>query len=510
MILDQIPILIILSPLFGALLVAGLGLWRPRWGYPLAVLASALMAACSGAALCEVLENGVIRYALASWPPPFGIELVVDPLSAFVVTVVAVIGTAVLIYGGPSVKHELPGRTHGFYGLALILLLGLAGMVLTGDLFNLYVFLEISSLAAYALMSIGNRRAPLGALRYLFLGTIGASFYLLGIGFLYVLTGSLNMIDVAALLQSQPASPAVLISVTLIVIGFAFKMALFPMHGWLPDAYTYASSTATALIAPVMTKVSAYAIIRLLFFVYGVSSPDVVGLVTTVIAWLSAAGILVGSVMAMAQRDLKRMLAYSSVSQIAYIGLGIGLATPLGLIGAMLHVLNHALMKATLFMGAGGVQLRTGGTDLENLRGLGRRMPWTGACITLACLAMVGIPPTVGFFSKWYLVWAALDAQHWFFAAVILVGSLMSAVDLFRIIELLYLRKPVGAAPRGRPQLDANDGQPHGVAPTQQEYDEIPWLMRIPLGLLSLGILGAGFASPWIVTAILLKVVGHV
>lgn len=502
----HLPILILLIPLLGGLLAIGMGLWKKGLSFPIALLANLFMTACSFAALCQVLRQGTVRYALAGWPPPFGIELFVDLLAAFVVTVIASIGTLVLIYGSRSVRHETPGRNAPFFALALILEMGLAGMVLTGDLFNLYVFLEIASLAAYALMSVGNERAPLSALRYLYLGSIGASFYLLGLGFLYVLTGSLNMVDVQSILGTQGVSPALLVSLALIVAGFALKMALFPMHSWLPDAYTYASSTATALIAPLMTKVSAYALIRLLFFVYAGASSQLIQPATEVIAWLSAAGILVGSVMAMAQQDFKRMLAYSSVSQIGYIGLGIGLASPLGLIGAVLHILNHALMKACLFMVAGGIQWRTGKTSLDSMRGIGRRLPWTGACLAVACLAMVGIPPTVGFFSKWYLVWAGMEAGRWSFVVVILGGTLLSAVYLFRVLEIVYAREPVGAGPRARP----DQGHPRGGAPTIEESQEIPWAMRIPVTVMALGILLIGLGSSWLVTHILTKMVAHV
>lgn len=481
------PILLLMTPLLGALLVMGLGSLKRACAFPIMLLSNIIVVALSYGNLAFVLFYDSIRYPLAGWPPPFGIELISDPLAAFICAVITTVTFLILWQSRPVLRRELPGRSVSFLCLSLILEVGLLGMVLTGDLFNLYVFLEIASLASYALMSVGHRQAAVSAFRYLLLGSIGGSFYLLGIGFLYVLTGSLNMADTASLLQTQSVEPVILVAMSLMTVGFALKMALFPMHRWLPDAYTYASSTATALIAPLMTKVSAYALIRLLFFVYS-GSPLSREPVTDVVAWLSCAGIIVGGLMAMAQTDFKRMLAYSSIGQIAYIGLGIGMATPEGLIGALLHILNHALMKACLFMAAGGIMLKRGGMNLEDLRGLGRRMPWTGACITIAALAMVGIPPTVGFFSKWYLAWAAVQEGQWIFVTVILGGSLVSAVYLFRVIELMYTRD--AASP----------------ASTQ----EIPWSMRIPLTALALSIVIVGLSSSWFVTEILVKAVPNV
>jgi len=216
------------------------------------------------------------------------------------------------------------------------------------------------------------------------------------------------------------------------------KMALFPLHLWLPDVYTYAPSAVTALIAPIMTKVSAYALIRMLLTVFQPAYLRDLLPMTNVIGWLAAGGILYGSIMAIAQNDFRRMLAYSSISQIGYIGLGIGLANPLGIIGALLHILNHAFMKACLFLVAGSIRWRTGRWEIRRFAGLGRTMPWTMAAFTVAALSMVGIPPAAGFFSKWYLLLGSIDAGNWFFVAVILASSLLSAVYFFRVLEQVY------------------------------------------------------------------------
>jgi multicomponent Na+:H+ antiporter subunit D len=278
--------------------------------------------------------------------------------------------------------------------------------------------------------------------RYLMLGSIAGSFYLLGVGFIYFSTGSLNMADVAHLLPPLYTSPAIVAAVALIVIGLGIKMALFPLHVWLPDAHSYAPPIIAAILASIQLEVAAYALVRMFLTVF---KPDYFISylpVSTIVAWCGAAGIIFGSIMAIAQQDFKRMLAYSTVAQVGYIGLGIGLANPLGLIGALLHILNHAFMKSCLFLVAGGTRFQVGAREISWFTGLGHRMPRLMACFTIAALSMVGIPPTAGFFSKWYLVLGSIDAHNWVFVAVILMSSLLNAVYFFRIIEKVYAHAP--------------------------------------------------------------------
>jgi multicomponent Na+:H+ antiporter subunit D len=248
------------------------------------------------------------------------------------------------------------------------------------------------------------------------------------------------MADVAQRLPELYQSRAIAAAAIFIFIALGLKMALFPLHLWLPDVYTYAPSAVTALIAPIMTKVFAYALIRMLLTVFQPAYLRDLLPMTNVIGWLAAAGLLYGSIMAIAQSDFRRMLAYSSISQIGYIGLGIGLANPLGLIGALLHILNHAFMKACLFLVAGSIRFRTGRWEVSSFAGLGRKMPWTMAAFTVSALSMVGIPPAAGFFSKWYLLLGGIDRGNWFFVATILLSSLLTAVYFFRVLEQVYAR----------------------------------------------------------------------
>ena len=442
---SQLPILTPVVLLVGATAVLLTGRIRPSLAHRLATATCASCFAIAIALAVQVHHHGPTHYALGGWSPPIGIELVADTLSVYFLLVITGIALLVMVGAAPAVERDTPGRSVEFFAISLIFLLGLSGIVLTGDLFNLYVFLEISSLSAYTLVSSGDERAGVAAFRYLIVGTIGASFYLLGLGFLYSVTGTLNMTDMA--MRLDPAAIPVRLAAVMITVGLGLKMAIFPMHRWLPDAYTHASSTATALIAPIMTKVSAYVLIRILFFVFGTSIVSIDLPIAQAIMWLSVAGVLVGSTMAIAQTDLKRMLAYSSVAQVAYIGVGIGLATPLALAGALLHVVSHATMKCCLFLVVGAVELQTGSRKLSSLSGIGRKMPWTFAAFTAAAVAMIGLPPTGGFFSKWYLVLGGMATGEWWVVIFVLGASLLTATYFFRLFESIYTRQSSELAP---------------------------------------------------------------
>ncbi len=460
----HVPVLLPLTFFLGALLIALGARTRPPVAYLVAVASGAVALALSVTGLFAVLDQGDLHYKLGGWQPPIGIELVLDPLSAFVVLVVNSVALAALIHSRRVVPAELPGKSASFYGVALLLLGGLVGIVVTGDLFNLYVFLEISSLATYALVAVGGKQAPVSAFRYLILGTIGASFYLLGLGFVLLATGSLNMADVAKILPHAAPSPAITVGLILMVMGIALKMGLFPMHGWMPDAYTYASSSATALIAPIGTKVAAYVLIRLLLEIFTANELAFRVPLLKAVGYLGAIGIVWGSVMAIAQRDLKRMLAYSSVGQLGYIALGIGLASTYGWIGAVLHILNHACMKGCLFLATCNFFQRLGHTDTTRLESSVRvAMPWTAASFSLAAFSMIGLPPTAGFFSKWYLALGSVEKSNWVFLAAILLSSLLNAVYFFRVLERIYLRP--GKTPE-RQETRSAEAAPSMLVPT--------------------------------------------
>ncbi|MCK4734358.1 MAG: hypothetical protein KAT65_18025, partial [Methanophagales archaeon] len=313
------------------------------------------------------------------------------------------------------------------------------------DVFNLYVFLEIASLAAYALIAAAGGRSLKASYNYVILGSIGACFYLLGAGFLYSVTGTLNMHDLSLILPPLYGSRVVQAAFGFFIVGLSIKMALFPLHIWQPDAYTYAPSAVSVIIAAAMSKVSIYAFIRILFSVFTTEFIHIYVPITDVLSWIAAIAIIVGSVIAIMQSNLKRMLAYSSVSQIGYIVLGVALfSTQWGLYGALIHILNHAITKGCLFMVAGAIIYRTGLRSIKDFEGLGKKMPYTCAAFTLAALSMIGVPPTVGFITKLCLVLASLEAVEYVYVAVILASTLLNLVYFWRVIERMYFVKKEG------------------------------------------------------------------
>ena len=501
MIVNNSPALIPLLLLATAISIPVLALKNHRITYPAAMAASLFALVISFYNLSRVWTNGPLLYQFGGWVPPLGIEYVLDPLSAFVTFVVNVVAFFVLWHSSGILQRELPGKATPYYALTLLLLCGANGMILTGDLFNLYVFLEIFSLAGYGLIGIGEKKAAVASFRYLIMGTVGASFYLLGLGFLYIVTGSLNMADIRNILPHVHGNPAVTAALALMIIGMGIKMAIFPLHGWLPDAYTYAPSTTSALIAPIGTKVAAYVVMRILFFVFDVNYVSRTLPIADLISWLAAIGILYGSVMAIAQNELKRMLAYSSVAQIGYIGLGIGLANPLGFVGAVLHILNHAFMKGTLFLVSANIRKHFGHSDISRFDASYRKkLPWSMAALSLAALSMIGLPPTAGFFSKWYLALAAIDRGNWLFLTVILASSLLNAVYFFRILERVYLAphpdRPDGQEPAHR------EKRGKGFLPGEEEFS-----LMTPAVILSFSLLGFGLWNATIVKEIIQRII---
>ncbi len=441
--MSHLPILQVLIPLLCAPLCA---LLRQR------VVAWLLfLSAASGALICALLltqrvsQDGVLRYAMGGWPAPSGIEYVIDLVNAPVLALVSMIALIVAVYARSSVEMEIESRRIPLlYACMCLSLAGMLGVTATGDAFNAFVFLEIASLSSYALIAMGRRRrAPLAAFRYLIIGTIGATFLLIGIGLAYAVTGTLNMVDLAERLPDVYGNRALTAAVAFVVVGLSVKMAVFPLHSWLPGAYAEAPSAVSTMLAGVSTKVAMYAFLRFTFsvfggtLVFGLLPVGVIGLV------VACAAMLFGSAVACFQRDLKYLLGWSSIAQVGYIIAGFSLATPDGISAGYLHLINHAVMKAALFAAAGVVLLRLGSVDLKALSGLGRRMPWTFAAILLAGLGLIGVPPTAGFVSKWALVLALVEQGQWFVLAAVLVSSLLALVYVGRVVEIAWFREPV-------------------------------------------------------------------
>ena len=439
---QHLPILQVVIPLLSAPLCLLLRNGRLAWMFTLAVSWLVLVGAVW--LLLQVLAHGTVSYALGTWPAPWGIEYHLDHVSAFVLLIVSGISAVVLPFAGKSVAREIPAdRVSLFYTLYLLCLTGLLGIVITGDAFNLFVFLEISALSSYALISQGrDRRALTASYHYLILGTIGATFILIGVGLLYMMTGTLNMQDLAARLPAVTDTRTVRTAFAFLVVGISLKLALFPLHLWLPNAYTYAPSVVTAFLAATATKVGVYVLLRFVFTIFGAAFAFQAMSLGPILLVLALLAIFNASTVAIFQDNLKRMLAYSSVAQIGYMVLGISFASLTGLTAGILHLFNHALMKGALFLALGAVFYQLGTVQLTQLRGLGRRMPWTMAAIVIGGLSLVGVPLTVGFISKWYLILAALESGWWPVAVLVLLGSLLAMVYIGRLVETAYFHAP--------------------------------------------------------------------
>jgi multicomponent Na+:H+ antiporter subunit D len=444
------PILLFLLPFGTALACGAIGWWGPRIIHWVALAGLGATAVAATSAAFQVITVGNMHTHLGNWPPPIGIELILDPLSAAMAVLVAWTAFGVLAGSRRTVAIQLGGLETTFYATSLFLVAGLMGIVVAGDLFNLFVQLEVASLSAYALVAAGRRGAPKAALYYLIVGSLGASLYLLGVGFLYAGTGTLNMADVAARLMDAPAE-LVISGLVFIVAGLAIKMALFPLHGWMPAAYALSPSAAAALMGPLVTKVAAYALIRVLFWVFGSGFVLETPRLMEALSWAGALAILVGAALAFTQDDLWRLLAYSSVSQIGIVALGMGLANNSGMTGAVLHIANDALMKGALFLVAGAVLVRFKVRKVPELAKVRGRAPWTVGVFAVAGISLIGLPPLAGFFGKWYVLWGAVEAGQWLFAAAVVVGTLMTAAYVFRILEPLMFgaSDPVEKAKEG-------------------------------------------------------------
>ena len=439
---DHLAVLQVVLPLAAAPLIV---LVRDRGFAWIAttVVSYACLAIAVGLAV-RVATAGPISYEIGSWPPPWGIEYRVDALSAFVLVLVALTASLVAPYARRSIAAEVAhDRAYLMYAMYCLCLAGLLGITITGDAFNIFVFLEISSLAMYVLIALGrNRKALVAAYQYMLMGTVGATFYVIGVGLLYLMTGTLNLVDLAARLREVEDLRPVLAALAFITVGIGLKLALFPLHQWLPNAYAYAPSMATAFIAATATKVSVYVLLRFYFTVFDPSLHfgDVPW--REVFIALSVAGMLVASLVALFESDVKRLFAYSSVAQIGYITLGIGLDSQASLTGSITHLMNHGVTKGAIFVLLGGVALRAGAMSMSvnSLAGLGQRMPLSAFGLVIAGLSLIGIPGTAGFISKWYLIVGALEQGHWWLVAAILAASLIAAAYVWRLIEVAYLR----------------------------------------------------------------------
>lgn len=444
MLAAQYPALQVMLPLAAAPICALMGNRSLAWG--LATLVSWVSFAISLSLLGTVQTGGVVTYAMGGWPAPWGIELQIDVLNVMMLLILTGINAVVITFGRLSIGREIADQREPlFYAAWLLCVAGLLGITITGDAFNMFVFLEISSLASYVLVACGrDRRALVAAYKYLIMGAIGATFFLIGVGLLYMVTGTLNLYDMADLLPDSGFSRAVLAAAGFITLGLALKFAMFPLHLWLPNAYTFAPSAVSALLAATSTKVSIYLLLRFEFIVFQPNIDHHEIQFSQFLLPLSVLAFIIGSVAAIYQTNVKRILAYSSVAQVGYILLGISLLSVAGLTAGIVHLFNHALAKGALFLAVGCLFYRYRTNQVDRLAGCGRQMPWTMAAFVIAALSLIGIPGTAGFISKWYLVLATIEggAMGVVLAALVLFSSVLAVVYIWRFVEVAYFRAP--------------------------------------------------------------------
>lgn len=352
---------------------------------------------------------------------PLNVKLMLDGFSLFMLFAVTLVGFAISLFSIDYMDHY--GSKANFYALFLVMIAGMNGLLLVTDLFQIYVFLEVAAVASYALVAFGLGHDELEAsFKYLMLSAVASAFLLAGIVIIFGVTGGLDFQTVAQGLQALEAKYLVGICAAFFILGFGLKAALVPFHAWLPDAHPSAPAPISAALSGLLIKVSGvYALTRVFLNVFGLTPA-----LSTVLMYLGVVSMVLAAFLALGQTDIKRMLAYSSISQVGYIVLGIGLGTPLGILGGLFHLFNHALAKSLLFLTSGSLQMSTGTRNLDEMGGLGKRMPITAGTNLIGSLSIAGVPPLNGFWSKLIIIVALVQARQWAFAIIAVLASVLT------------------------------------------------------------------------------------
>ena len=496
---------IFVFPLFGAVFCALAGRKSRNLCHPIAVasLAGALWGGIETLRRVIASEASEVSYFFGGWnadayPRGVGIEFRADYLGTLIMLVVVVVAFLVAMYSKLPVAEETPEKEGPFYTLFLLQVTGLAGICLTGDAFNLYVLIEVAALTGYGLIAMGSARAAAATFNYVILGTIGASFYLLGVGYVYMKTGTLNMVGIQEVITANGLadSAAMQVAFVFICLGVLIKMAFFPFHAWLPNAYFHAPTATSCLLAPLVTKVMIYVMIRMTLTVFGVDFSFENTLWTEVIPWLVVLAIVCAATMALAQRDVKKMLTYLIVAEVGYMVGGVWVYNYYGFIGSIFHIISDACMTLCLFLGAGLILRKRKTTHFDGLRGLFRKMPFTMAGFFVGGFSIIGLPPTCGFFSKWYLITGGMLAGRWEYMAALMFSTMVMVVLFFRLIERIHLAVT---------ESGENIGHGHGdlaLPESETFFDEGPLSMLIPLLLSAAVVLLVGIFNQDIVNLI--------
>ena len=472
----QLPAILFLLPLFAAISMPVVCLKHRHWSKPISLTILAAMVLVSILNLHNVVNHGEVRYAFSGWTAPLGIEWVADGLASVILVLLSVLGLLGVVFTGPTSPKALGGRIVHYYTLILLFFSALTGIVFARDLFNLFVFLEVAAISSYALIGVAGGRALFAAFRYLILGTIGASIYLLGVSYLYAVTGTLNMADMADKLPFLLGSKALVGGLLFIFIGLGIKMALVPFHAWMPEAYAYAPDSVSPILASLLTKIALLAWVRIIYWVLN-ASIVVYGIpILLLVAVLGALAAVIGASLALAQRDLKMMFAYGGISHIGIILIGIGQGNQTGFVGGIFYLLNDAVMQAALFFLAGVAFCHYGVRTIDDIGRVGKQAPWLTGSLVVIALGMVGLPPTGGFFGKWNIILGALEAGNYVSVAAVILSTLLTLAYFIKLLEGMFRQTST--------RLDV-------------QFGEIPLSFKMTLGVTSAAIMLLGlFSSP--------------
>jgi len=472
----QLPVILFLLPLFAAISMPVVCLKHRHWCQPISVAILAAMVLVSILNLHNIIHHGEVRYVFSGWAVPLGIEWVADGLASVTLVLLSGLGLLGVVFAGRTSPKALAGRIVHYYTLILLLVSALTGIVFTRDLFNLFVFLEVAAISSYALVGVAGGRALFAAFRYLVLGTLGASLYLLGVSYLYAVTGTLNMADMVDRLPFLLHSKALVGGLLFMFMGLGIKMALVPFHAWLPESYTYAPESISPILASLVTKVALLAWVKIVYWVLNVPVVIFGVPVLLLVAVLGALAAVIGASLALAQRDIKMMFAYGGISHIGIILIGIGQGNQTGFAGGVFYLLNDAVMQAGLFFLAGVASCHYGVKTIDDIGRVRKQAPWLTVSLIVLALGMIGLPPTGGFFGKWYIILGALEAGSYVSVAAVVLSTLLTLAYFVKLFEAIFRQSSTG--------LDV-------------QYGEIPLPFKLALGVTSATIMILGlFSSP--------------
>ena len=472
----QLPAILFLLPLFAAISMPVVCLKHRHWSKSISLTILAAMVLVSILNLHNVVNHGEVRYAFSGWTAPLGIEWVADGLASVILVLLSVLGLLGVVFTGPTSPKALGGRIVNYYTLILLFFSALTGIVFAADFFNIFVFLEVAAISSYALIGVAGGRALFAAFRYLILGTIGASIYLLGVSYLYAVTGTLNMADMADKLPFLLGSKALVGGLLFIFIGLGIKMALVPFHSWMPEAYAYAPDSVSPIMASLLTKIVLLAWVRIIYWVLNASIAIFDIPILQLVAVLGALAAVIGASLALAQRDIKMMFAYGGVSHIGIILIGIGQGNQTGFVGGIFYLLNDAVMQAALFFLAGVAFCHYGVRTIDDLGRVGKQAPWLTGSLIVVGLGMIGLPPTGGFFGKWNIILGALEADNYVSVAAVLLATLLTLAYFVKLFEGIFRQTST--------RLDV-------------QFGEFPLSFKMTLGVTSAAIMLLGlFSSP--------------